>query len=520
MTITLHHGDALDVLRGMADNSVDAVVTDPPAGIAFMGKTWDQDHGGRLQWVAAFAAIFAEALRVVKPGGHALVWALPRTSHWTGCALEDAGWQIRDCCAHLFGSGFPKSHNLPDGRGTALKPAMELWWLARKPLVGTVAANVLAHGTGALNIEASRVGTDDTQRHNNAGTGNVEYWRTGKRESDTGSPAGRWPANVVLSHSEQCERVGTRRVRVNDKEHDRNNNGNPATVAKGQQYAHVTAGYADADGMEEVEEWVCVDGCPVAELGRQSGERKGATSNSSTKAGHDGTGWGMGDTGGSPGHADTGTAARFFATFAPSPLDDVTPWLYTAKASRREREAGLSRLDSGEIVIVQLHQPNNSSGGATWASEGQQVRLLVDTGQSQPKVIGGYGIPSNVASEWNTFLFGSDTMGLSRMGIKSITATATNSTTTSPTWNYLMRSLTNASIAVVNSETASGGSHADDAGNSNLSLSFTSAKTVFLPGASDVLSGTRWTISVSAKSDSGPSREAANGVSVRNAHPT
>ena len=254
--VTLHHGDALDVLRGMADNSVDAVVTDPPSGIGFMGKTWDHDHGGREGWVKAFAAIFAECLRVVKPGGHALVWALPRTSHWTACALEDAGWEIRDCVAHLFGSGFPKSldvgkaidkaagaerevmgeyevtrdisggswsdlHGKPnhartlpltapatdaarqwDGWGTALKPAIEFWWLARKPLVGTVAANVQQWGTGGLNIEACRVGTAESTQMT-VGRTAAEGWGLNKQAGQTrgGSPAGRWPPNVVLSHA-------------------------------------------------------------------------------------------------------------------------------------------------------------------------------------------------------------------------------------------------------------------------------------------------------------------------------
>lgn len=109
MGVTLHEGDALTMLATLTSGSVDALVTDPPAGISFMGRQWDHDHGGRDGWVRAFAAIFAECLRVLKPGGHAFVWALPRTSHWTATALEDAGFEIRDVVVHLFGSGFPKS---------------------------------------------------------------------------------------------------------------------------------------------------------------------------------------------------------------------------------------------------------------------------------------------------------------------------------------------------------------------------------------------------------------------------
>ena len=86
--VTLLHGDALEVLRTLPDNSVDAIVTDPPGGISFMGREWDSDKGGRDNWIAAFSEIARECLRVVKPGAHALVWAIPRTSHWTATARE------------------------------------------------------------------------------------------------------------------------------------------------------------------------------------------------------------------------------------------------------------------------------------------------------------------------------------------------------------------------------------------------------------------------------------------------
>src|SRR3990167_1434592 len=162
--VRLLTGDCVEVMRGMDAESVDAIVTDPPAGIAFMGKSWDRAHGGRDGWIVGMAAIAAECLRVAKPGSHALVWAIPRTSHWTATAWEDGGWEVRDRLAHIFGSGFPKSHN-PDGKhegwGTALKPAVEDWWLLRKPLIGTVAQNVKAHGTGALNVDGCRVVTGE-----------------------------------------------------------------------------------------------------------------------------------------------------------------------------------------------------------------------------------------------------------------------------------------------------------------------------------------------------------------------
>jgi len=107
------HGDALETLKTLATNSVHSIVTDPPAGIAFMGKDWDKDKGGRDQWIAWLTEIMTESLRVLKPGAHGFIWALPRTSHWTATALENAGFEIRDIVTHIFGSGFPsKNHNI------------------------------------------------------------------------------------------------------------------------------------------------------------------------------------------------------------------------------------------------------------------------------------------------------------------------------------------------------------------------------------------------------------------------
>ena len=285
MTATIIHGDCLDVLRGMADASVDAVVTDPPAGIAFMGKAWDRDKGGRDEWIAWLADIMRECARVMKPGAHAVVWALPRTSHWTGMAIENAGLEVRDKVTHHFGSGFPKSHNLPGGIGTALKPASEDWWVARKPLVGTVAANVAQHGTGAINVDGCRVAANEsTRRTSNAGT-NGDGWRMGKTAHVNGSDAGRWPPNLLLTHSADC---------------------------------------GDA----------CADDCPVAMMDRQSGV-------SSSRA----SGYDFRDSNNdNPTHVirniksgvhfgDSGGASRFFPTF------DAEPFLYQAKAPKSERVA-------------------------------------------------------------------------------------------------------------------------------------------------------------------------------------
>ncbi len=174
--MTVHVGDCLLVMPTLEAESVDAIVTDPPyhlttgkkggtgkasdnpnspagrsrIGTGFMGKAWD---GGD---VAFRVETWREALRVAKPGAHLVAFGGTRTYHRLTCAIEDAGWEIRDCLSWLYGSGFPKSHNGPWG-GTALKPGWEPIILARKPLVGTVEGNHAKHGTGALNIEDCRI---------------------------------------------------------------------------------------------------------------------------------------------------------------------------------------------------------------------------------------------------------------------------------------------------------------------------------------------------------------------------
>lgn len=165
MNFLLRHGDSREILAKLRPDTIDSLVCDPPAGISFMGKEWDHDHGGRDGWIAAFASIFCLCLRAMKPGAHGVVWALPRTSHWTATALEDAGFEIRDVGIHLFGQGFPKSLDVCKasgeprfaGWGTALKPAAEHWIVVRKPLVGTVAANSIEFGTGGINIDGCRI---------------------------------------------------------------------------------------------------------------------------------------------------------------------------------------------------------------------------------------------------------------------------------------------------------------------------------------------------------------------------
>ena len=238
-------GDCLERLREMEDCSVDSVVTDPPYGLSFMGKKWDYDVPSEDIW--------RECLRVLKPGGHLLAFAGTRTQHRMAVRIEDAGFEIRDMIAWVYGSGFPKSLDvskaidkaagaerevvgqyasfrpndhadtkysgnlhtngaitapatLParqwQGWGTALKPALEPITVARKPLgEKTVAANVLAHGTGGINVDGCRVGTEKVVTTN--GKGFKGSFEGGENNNGGAVHEGRWPANLIHDGSDE-----------------------------------------------------------------------------------------------------------------------------------------------------------------------------------------------------------------------------------------------------------------------------------------------------------------------------
>jgi site-specific DNA-methyltransferase (adenine-specific) len=340
-------GDCVEQMRELDEASVDAVVTDPPYSLGFMSKPWDMNVQHE-RWAT-------EALRVLKPGGHLLAFGGTRTYHRLACAIEDAGFEIRDSLIWHYGSGFPKSldvskaidkaagaerevigenanHRQPDsdhherwngavlnpnvtapatpeaqrwnGWGTALKPSHEPIVLARKPLIGTVAANVQQHGTGALNVDGCRMQTngeqlatpqsDPTKRQGEVGTdlgiteASVEDFQRAQAESiERTNTLGRWPAKTILSPE------------------------------------------------------------AAAEMDRQAGESVSRAGKPRT--GQNGDGWGMTSTGAE--YDDQGGPSRFF---------------YTAKASRGERNAGLEGFEKKPLLWSSGEQnPGSFQGEGT-----------------------------------------------------------------------------------------------------------------------------------------------------------
>jgi site-specific DNA-methyltransferase (adenine-specific) len=299
-------GDCLEEMAKMEPNSIDSIVTDPPYGLSFMGKDWDHGIPGVHFW--------SEALRVTKPGCHLLAFGGTRTFHRLACAIEDAGWEIRDCLGWLYGSGFPKSHNLKgdhEGWGTALKPAWEPIIMARKPLEGTVAANVLKWGTGAINVDGCRIPSggnvaNTSPSHRTPQDGWDRPWR-----HDSGASARTYAAKVE---------------------------GNRKAVEQGRWPANLLH-----DGSDEVMELFPQTG--VSSGGRIGCKDTGTTAVYTAKN----SGLVGKYTKGNPGFFDSGSAARFF---------------YCAKASRKEREMGcegmeertLSTMSGGEF------KPDSSGG--------------------------------------------------------------------------------------------------------------------------------------------------------------
>jgi len=199
---TIINDDCLHAMQGLEDNSIDSIVTDPPYGLSFMGKDWDHGIPGVVFW--------QEALRIAKPGCHLLAFGGTRTFHRLAVAIEDAGWEIRDTVMWVYGSGFPKSHNLKgewQGYGTALKPAWEPVIVARKPIDGTVANNVLKWGTGGINIDACRVPLNGDKPYSypngSGGSHGPVPIRIHYDNPVYGNPQGRFPANLIHDGSDE-----------------------------------------------------------------------------------------------------------------------------------------------------------------------------------------------------------------------------------------------------------------------------------------------------------------------------
>jgi DNA modification methylase len=362
-------GDCREVLKSIPDSSVDSVVTDPPSGIHMMSKEWDHFKPDTEDELAAERAelmafqnflveVFVEVLRVLKPGAFGLVWALPRTSHHTGMALERAGFEIRDRVIHVFSQGYKKGLDIKKallaeglteeaekwtGHHTGLKPAVEDWWLIRKPFPGKIIENLLKYGTGSLNIDSARVYTDWVEADR------PESWKksgfTSKPEAaKVAAPPGqgiechelgRWPADFVLSHSQNCKRVGFKTIKGDPRGNPggkRNSKGfyNLGDKGDGKPNAYL---YGDQD----IPIYECVPGCPVKILDDQAGVLKSGGANIRKS---EPTYWEGGALKGTPeiAYGDTGSASRFFKTFEP---EYEEPFLYQAKPSTKEKNEDL-----------------------------------------------------------------------------------------------------------------------------------------------------------------------------------
>ena len=344
----LECGNSKDLLKTLADNSIDAIVTDPPYELGFMGKKWDASG------IAYDVGLWRECLRVLKPGGHLLAFSGSRTYHRMTVAIEDAGFDIRDQIMWLYGSGFPKSHDVSkaidkmagaerevlatgkrtpashtatsheygygentngvfnitapateaakewNGWGTALKPAHEPICVARKPLIGTVAENVLTHGTGSINVDACRVECEGKPLFTKQNTKNGNIFKNGSNRTGEISTQGRWPANIIHDGS-----------------------------------AEVLAGFPEVKSGGLIK--------PEHNDIRANKEYRGLTYH----------GWGVNNK--ERGYTDKGSAARFF---------------YCAKASKKDRDEGLegfeerpknNRKDDGQSIneASKLHARNH-----------------------------------------------------------------------------------------------------------------------------------------------------------------
>lgn len=310
--IKLICGDCREVMETFKENSFDSIVTDPPYELKFMGKKWDGSG------ISYDEKVWKECLRVLKPGGYLLAFGGTRTYHRLACKIEDVGFELHPLIGWCYGSGFPKATNLSkqidkstkdiNGQLTkkwdgwyygkqSLKPALEPICMAQKPPDGKMVLNIEKWECGAMNIDASRIGTEDTispsgetvttNCHQGYQRPNASMFTTGKPKERSGpaNPSGRWPANLILGHAPGCVRRGE-------------------------------------------SNWDCVEGCAVRLIAEQSGHLKSGK----VKPYKNNGGWKQtSDFKTGSFEASEGTAARFFFQVDPDPL------FYCAKASKKER---------------------------------------------------------------------------------------------------------------------------------------------------------------------------------------
>jgi site-specific DNA-methyltransferase (adenine-specific) len=374
-------GSCLDILQKLPSDIYDSCVTDVPYGLGktptvdqiikylqgadlvtgdFMGKKWDIPS----------VLVWREVFRVLKPGAHVLCFGGTRTFDLISMGLRAAGFDNRDTIAEnhpglqwIQGQGMPKSRNLEkaiskltpedaeqfSGQGTGLKPTWEPILVFRKPFKGTVAKNALRHGTGGLNIDATRVrhsSKKDFEEHKKQveavkSRGGVREgsWKNSSDLSGANDvkEEGRWPPNFVLSHTDRCHLVGTAKIAPHPQGPDR------FAKTSGGTFSSEYGNQKTSELPEEAPIWQCAEGCPIAELDRQSGDRPSTlTGRADADHSHDHPGREFNSNSTFLGertfhsrvYADAGGISRFFPQFE---QDLGSPFFYAPKTSKAEK---------------------------------------------------------------------------------------------------------------------------------------------------------------------------------------
>lgn len=470
MNIDLRLGDCLEVLKTLEDNSVDSVVCDPPYGLSFMNKKWDYDVPSTDVW--------KECLRVLKPGGHLLAFGGSRTYHRLAVAVEDAGFEIRDQIMWVYGSGFPKSHNIGkaidktdnpekwtnnnygggnykctvcdkwiisgnpckcpreveqvnnewEGWGTALKPAHEPICMARKPLSEkSVAENVLKWGTGGINIDGCRIESEPELAKNwdrKQSTNQGEGWGYKNTDLTNYTPEGRFPANIMFD-----EEAG----KLLDQQ------GGDRKVGKGSRSGGFQKNY--------------ISGVVVNRVVNE-------------------------------GYNDSGGASRFF---------------YCPKVSKKERNAGLDgkiEIFTPTIKLVYLLKNN------IWEKEDLKTKP-VDMDKSLQKVIDESIIMGD--NKWNIESFGNYIMEQFQKEHKYITEMEINSTTIYQTLNLWIQNHTRIYIAELFGEMVKDIKFVENVEQKSTTVNFTiQNKDGYSPNVSNVELKGLWSINITPSKSSHP----------------